>query len=467
MRSRFVKESFFSVPKQELFSFHEREDAFSLLTPAWHKIDVLSTASTLEPSDEVVRFVARMFPFSFKFGMVHTDYQPPDMFADEQKEGLFSSWRHEHRFIQAGWENDPASLLSDQIEYAHPLLPSFNLFVQQRLKQIFEYRHDVTRQELIKGGRKGGEGWPERVIVTGATGLIGGRITEILVEKGVEVVAFARNVEKARKVLGDTVTCAKWDFNAPEKGNWREHIDQAGAVIHLAGTPLFKQRWTPAFKREMEESRIQGTRQLVEAIKASARQPESFISASAVGIYGGDPELVAGEETQAADDLLARICVGWEDEARRLEEDGVRTLQMRIGIVLSTISGAVKELLPVFWTGMGGVMGRPEPWINWIHLEDVARIFVMALANREMQGPYNIAAPKPARNKDFCQTLARVLGRPSLMQYPVPVVKLMIGEAGEYSSGGARAVADRVLSSGYTYFFDELEPALRNVLERT
>jgi uncharacterized protein (TIGR01777 family) len=467
VKSRFVKESFFSVPKQELFSFHEREDAFSLLTPAWHKIDVISTASTLEPSDEVVRFVAKMFPFSFKFGMVHTDYQPPDLFADEQKEGLFSSWRHEHRFIEAGWEHDPASLLSDQIEYSHPLLPSFNLFVQQRLKQIFGFRHDVTRQELESSSKEDGVKWPDKVIVTGATGLIGGRITEILLEKGIGVIAFLRDVKKAREKLGDKLTYAEWDFKAPERGDWQEYIDQAGAVIHLAGTPLFKQRWTPAFKQEMEESRIQGTRQLVEAIQASAQRPESFISASAIGIYGGDPDLLAGEETPAADDLLARICVGWEEEARRLDESGVRTLQMRIGIVLSSISGAVKELLPVFWTGMGGVMGKPEPWINWIHLEDVARIFVMALANREMQGPYNISAPNPVRNQELCKTLARVLDRPSLMQYPVPVVKLMIGEAGEYSSGGARAVADRVSSHGYTYFFDELEPALRNVLERS
>jgi uncharacterized protein (TIGR01777 family) len=467
MRSRFVKESFFSVPKQELFSFHEREDAFSLLTPAWHNIDVLSTASTLEPSEEVVRFVAKMFPFRFKFGMIHTDYQPPDMFADEQKEGLFSSWRHEHMFIEAGWEHDPASMLSDQIEYSHPLLPSFNIFVQQRLRKIFEYRHDVTCQELESSSRKSSEIWPEKVIITGATGLIGGRITEILLEKGVGVIAFVRDREKARKMFGDKVTYAEWDFKAPERGDWKEYIGQAGAVIHLAGTPLFKQRWTPAFKREMEESRTQGTRQLVQAIQASQHRPESFISASAVGIYGGDPDLTAGEETPAADDLLARICVGWEEEARQLDNDGVRTLQMRIGIVLSSISGAVKELLPVFWTGMGGVMGRPEPWINWIHLEDVARIFVMALANREMQGPYNISAPNPVRNQEFCKTLARVLGRPSLMQYPVPVVKLMIGEAGEYSSGGARAVADRVLSSGYTYFYDKLEPAIRNVLERS
>jgi uncharacterized protein (TIGR01777 family) len=404
-----------------------------------------------------------MPPFSFEFGMVHTDYSAPDFFADEQKDGLFSFWRHEHRFIQGGWDADPASMLSDRISYGHPLLPFFDPFVKHRLKKLFEYRHRITAEELARSHQLRHEGLPKSVLITGATGLIGRRITEILVERNVEVITLVRNRKKAEEYFGDKVTYADWDFKAPERGDWQQHLGRAESVIHLAGTPLFAKRWTPAFKHEMEESRVASTRQLVDAIQAAEHRPESFITASAVGIYGTDPGLVADEATAAADDLLARICVSWEHEARRLEEE-LRTVQMRIGIVLSTASGALKELLPLFKTGMGGVMGHHDRWINWIHLEDVARLFVMALANREMRGPYNVAAPNPVTMEEFAETFAQVLGRPCLMRYPVPVVKLMIGEAGEYSSGGARSVADKVQDHDYTYFFEELEPALRNTL---
>ena len=130
MRARFRKESFFSVPKQELFAFHERDDAFSLLTPASENIEVESTASTLAPSDDVVRFAVTFGPLRFWFENVHTIYEPFDLFVDEQRKGLFTMWRHEHRFREAAWENDPASVLTDGIVYAHPLLPFFNPFVR-------------------------------------------------------------------------------------------------------------------------------------------------------------------------------------------------------------------------------------------------------------------------------------------------------------------------------------------------
>ena len=172
------------------------------------------------------------------------------------------------------------------------------------------------------------------------------------------------------------------------------------------------------------------------------------------------------EDAPPADDLLARICVNWESEATRLEAHGVRGVQARIGIVLSTESGALKELLPLFRMGLGGTMGHPHTYINWVHIEDVARILVMAVFNGEMRGPYNVVAPHPVTNAEFAKAIARVLRRPALMRFPVFMLKLIIGEAGEYASGGARARADRMESAGYGFFFEQLEPALRNLLRR-
>ena len=466
MRDQFKKESFFSASKRELFEFHERSDAFPLLTPDFANVEVETTASTLAPSKEVVKFAVRLGPLRFRFENVHTVYEPFDLFVDEQQKGVFSAWRHEHRFREAGWSGDPASVMSDEITYAHPLLPLVNPMVKHKLGKLFEYRHQATAAEMhgqqqLPDGAKGA-----RIVVTGATGLIGRRIVEILVEKGARVVAFVRDVAKARERLGDAVNCVHWDFTRPDEGAWKTHLAEADGVIHLAGTPLFDRRWTPGFKQKMEESRVLGTRQLVDSIVASERKPGAFVSASALGFYGTDPGRVVDEDAPPADDLLARICVNWESEATRLDAYGVRGVQARIGIALSTESGALKELLPLFRMGLGGIMGHPHTYINWVHIEDVARILVMAVFNGEMRGPYNVVAPHPVTNAEFAKAIARVLRRPALMRFPVFMLKLIIGEAGEYASGGARARADRMESAGYGFFFEQLEPALRNLLRR-
>jgi uncharacterized protein (TIGR01777 family) len=464
MKSVFRKASFFSVPKEELFKFHERKDAFSLLTPASANIEVESIASTLAPSDDVVRFAVKFGPARFRFENVHTVYEPSELFVDEQKKGLFAMWRHEHRFIEAGWEKRPASMLEDEITYAHPLLPAFDLFVRHRLKGLFEYRHRVTSREVHMNTKSKSKMEGEKIAVTGATGLIGKRIVEILAEKGAHVVAFVRDEKKARNILGDNVECIHWDFTRPDLGDWKRALAEADAAIHLAGTPLFKQRWTPAFKKDMEESRVLGTRMLVDAIRASERKPECFVSASAMGIYGMDPSAVVDENSKPADDLLARICVNWESEAKELDDVGVRNVQVRVGIVLSTESGALKEMLPLFRTGLGGTMGSPNHYINWIHIEDVARIFVMAVENDEMSGPYNAVAPNPVKNSEFAKAVARALKRPSLMKFPTAMLKIIIGEAGQYASGGPRAKADKILNAGYRFFFEDIDKALTNLV---
>ncbi|MBW2276668.1 MAG: TIGR01777 family oxidoreductase [Deltaproteobacteria bacterium] len=465
MKSAFNKESFFPVSKRELFEFHERPDAFGLLTPPSSNVEVQSTASTLAPSDDVVRYVVRFLFFRFAFENIHTEYEPHDMFADEQRRGLFKSWRHEHRFFEGGWGRFTASRMQDRIEMGHPLLPLFVPFVKQRLKGMFRYRHGITADEVTKRPEMTNEGEQLHVVVTGATGLIGRRLVEVLREHDVRVTVLVRDPARARELFGDAVACAEWDFTRPEQGDWKTALEGVDSVVHLAGTPLFQKRWSEAFKREMERSRVLGTRQLVEAIAELEDKPESFVSASALGIYGTDATKNVDEESPAADDLLARICVNWEREAVKLEELGVRTTLVRIGIVLSTESGALKEMLPVFKLGLGGPMGYPDHYINWIHLEDIVRVFAMAIENTEVRGPLNGVAPNPVTMRELAKGIGRVLGRPAIMKYPVALMKLMIGEAGEYSSGGPRASGDKLEGLGYRFFFEQLEPALVNLLK--
>ncbi len=464
MKSAFTKESFLSASPQEVFAFHERLDAFSLLTPADHAVEVGSTVSTLRPSDERARFTVSFLFLKFAFEMAHTVYEPPELFVDEQRKGLFTFWRHEHRFLPGAEAADPACLLRDQIAFGHPLLFAFAPFVLHRLKSLFEYRHRKTREAVMADRRRSSGAFGKKLVVSGATGLIGRRVCEILLERGAEVVALTRDPERARELLGEAVTPVFWDFERPGQGGWRQSLEGAHGVIHLAGTPLFAQRWNPAFKRRIERSRVGGTRQLAEAAREARRSPRAFVSASAIGFYGTDPDRDADEQSAAGDDLLARICAAWEKEAARLPDQGVRTALIRIGIVLSRRSGALKELLPVFRAGLGGTMGSPLPHVNWIHLEDAARIFVMAALDERMSGPYNAVAPQPVRNREFCRTLGRVLRRPALLAYPVPLLRLIIGEASTYASGGPRVCSERIEKAGYRFFFRELEPALLNAV---
>ena len=305
-----------------------------------------------------------------------------------------------------------------------------------------------------------------RVVLTGATGLIGRRISAILVETGARVAALCRSPERAARVLGNEVTLEPWDFARPQRGHWRERLGDADAVIHLAGTPLFSHRWSPEFKQEMERSRVESTRQLVEAMGQARQRPSCFVSASAVGIYGLDPELEADEQTPPAEDMLARLCGAWEAEALQAEALGIRTALVRTGIVLSTESGALKEMLPLFRLGLGGVLGERRPWVSWVHLEDAARLYLMALLHPQARGPINAVAPNPVRNELLAQTVAKVLRRPCALRYPTALMRLGIGEAADFASGGPRVHCRRAEALGYEFRFPELEPAIRNLLGR-
>lgn len=465
MKFVFQRDTVYSVPAQTLFEFHERPDAFRVLSPEFMQVDVVNTATTLKPSDEIVRFNTNMLGVRFPFAMVHTVYDPPERFVDVQLRGFFSTWKHDHLLIQGGWPGAPATMLRDRIEYFHPLLLAGNPLVRGRLNKLFEFRHEVTGRELAEAAR-GATAEPKTIVITGATGLIGARLAEILLEQGHRVVLWVRNVEKAKKELGERAEYVHWDFSDKDDTSWKASLGEADVVVHLAGTPLFGQRWSPAFKVEMEESRTLSTREIVEAIRESEHKPEAFVTASAVGFYGKTPDRYVDETNEPGVDLLADICRKWEKEARVLEDEGVRTVQVRIGVVLSPKSGALAEMLLPFKLGGGGVFGQGHPWINWIHLEDVTRIFQMAIFDSAVQGPINAVAPHPVTNKAFAHTLAHVLNRPCLMVYPTAILKLIIGEAGEYASGGPRVSADLVRKQGYQFFFSELEPAMRNLLGR-
>ncbi|MBX7191928.1 MAG: TIGR01777 family oxidoreductase [Sandaracinaceae bacterium] len=291
--------------------------------------------------------------------------------------------------------------------------------------------------------------------MTGATGLVGRALVRSLQKDGIEVASFSRDPSK---------------LPASEHGRrWPPRADDVAldAVVHLLGEPVAG-RWSDAKKKAIVSSRIDGTRLLVDAIRAlpPAERPRVLVSASAIGVYGdrGDEEL--REDASVAHDFLADVCAGWEREALAAESLGVRVVCVRIGLVMSHEGGALKAMLLPFRMGLGGSMGPGTQWWPWIHLDDLVGLVRFAIDHDTLRGPVNATAPTPVRQREFAATLARVLGRPAFIPAPSFALRTALSGFAEELLASRRVVPFAAQSAGFSFRFRELEPALRDAAVR-
>jgi uncharacterized protein (TIGR01777 family) len=296
-----------------------------------------------------------------------------------------------------------------------------------------------------------------RVSVTGASGLIGSRLLTALRAKGAEVTVLTRDPARASSRLGD-VEAVRWDpLGEPAPA---EALSGRDAVIHLAGENV-AQRWSAKAKRAIEESRVSGTRNLLEGLRAAADRPDVLVSSSAIGYYGPHGEEPLDEDAPPGRDFLARVCVEWETEAGRARELDMRTVPVRTGVVLDSDGGALAKMLPPFKLGVGGPVAGGRQYVSWIHTDDVVGMMIAALEDERWSGPVNATAPVPLPNRDFSRALGRVLGRPSLLPVPGLALRALYGEMSEIVTTGARVVPAKALVLGYSFRHPELEEALR------
>jgi len=304
----------------------------------------------------------------------------------------------------------------------------------------------------------------KKIIVTGATGLIGRKLCSKLLDQGNEITIFTRNPEAAKKVMRGVKKYVKWNYNYPEE--WKDYLNEADSVIHLAGTNLGAKRWNNKFKKELFNSRIESTRQLVNTIKNCENKPKSFITASAVGFYGDRADEVLIEKSNTGKDFLSNLCSEWEKEAEKIEDQNVRRVSLRIGLVLSNEGGALKKLLTPFKLFLGGPLGNGKQWFPWIHIEDLINIFIHTIETESLQGPLNIASPGIVRMNDFATSLGKVLQRPSIFQVPKFILNIAVGEFANAIVSGQKVSVTKLLNSGYEFKFENLEDALRDLLKK-
>jgi uncharacterized protein (TIGR01777 family) len=291
-----------------------------------------------------------------------------------------------------------------------------------------------------------------RVAITGASGTIGTAVTRALEERGDEVTALSRSGS------GDAVRwAAPQDQPAPA-----EALRGRDAVVHLLGEPI-DQRWSDDAKREIRDSRVLGTRNLVAGLRELpvAERPRVLVSQSAVGVYGPRGDERVDESSPAGDDFLARVVGDWEAEALAAAELDVRVVTTRTGVVLSSGGGALQKMLPFFKLGIGGPVAGGRQYVPWVHLDDVAGAMLFALDTEAASGPLNVTAPDPVTNRELSRALGRVLRRPAFAPVPALAVKLLYGEMATIVTTGQRAVPARLTELGYAFRRPELEEALR------
>lgn len=295
-----------------------------------------------------------------------------------------------------------------------------------------------------------------KIVVSGATGLIGSALTAALQRRDHEVVPLVRR----RPAAGERAIA--WD---PEHGTIdRAGLEAADVVVHLAGENVFG-RWSPAKKHRIRDSRVLGTRLVSDAIAGLKRPPHVLLAASAIGYYGDRGDEALTEQSPPGEDFLAHVARDWEAATAPVTRAGLRVVNMRFGVVLSTKGGALATMLPAFRLGLGGPVGSGNQYLSWITLDDAVNAIIHVLTTGTVVGPVNVTAPAPVTNREFARTLGKVLGRPAVVTVPAFALRMAFGtEGAAMLQSGQRVYPQRLRASGFHFACDAVEPALRHLL---
>ena len=295
------------------------------------------------------------------------------------------------------------------------------------------------------------------IAITGASGLVGRRLIQLLASRGHTLRVLSRH---GGANLPPGVRLSVWD---PEKGEPPEDaLRDTDAVVHLAGENV-AQRWTPDAKRRIRESRELGTRRLVCALARLPKRPSALVCASAIGYYGSRGDETLTESSAPGAGFLPEVCMAWEREAVAAEALGIRVVRVRIGILLDARGGALQRMLPPFRLGVGGRLGDGRQWMSWIHRDDLAEMFRFAV-EKPIRGPWNAVAPNPVANAGFTRELARAVHRPAIFPAPKFALRFLFGEMSEVLLASQRVAPKAAAAAGFAFRFQHLGPALADLL---
>jgi uncharacterized protein len=438
----------------ELYTWHGRKGALERLLPPWEKISVIARHGGIEPGG-MVELEMHAGPLPYLFRARHVDNVVGKMFRDIQEKGPFSSWSHTHYFSDSA----QGALLQDQLEYVlpvHRLLPGFiKGHVERSLQQLFRHRQTVLREDINLHRRSSTT--PMKILVTGASGVIGRDLLPLLTTGGHQVFTLVRRRPDPAK---DEIF---WD---PTKGILQEsELPDIDGVIHLAGEYIGLERWSKEKKRRVIDSRIQGTGLLAKTLATRTRPPQVFLCASAVGYYGDGKDTLIDEHQPPGNDFISEVCRLWEKGTEPARDAGIRTVFMRLGVGLTPRGGALQRILANSHLGCIRRFGGGGQYISWISRDDMVAAMLHCLTCPLLDGPVNITAPEPVTNAELMRTIARVMRRPLLFPLPGWFLKMIYGQmASEILLSGCRVSSQKLQDSGFIFRHPTLETALRSLL---
>jgi hypothetical protein len=294
-----------------------------------------------------------------------------------------------------------------------------------------------------------------KVLISGASGLIGSAIVSSFAKQGCDIHRLTRGQTQEKGAI-------PWDPSQPVA---EASVSGFGVVVHLAGENVFG-IWTNEKKRRIRDSRNIGTRNLAEALARARQKPQIFICASAIGYYGNRGDEILTEESGPGTGFLAEECREWEAAATPASDAGIRTVNIRVGVVLSRAGGALSKMLPAFRMGFGGKIGTGKQWLSWIHIDDLVAAVAYLADHDSMRGPVNVVSPNPVTNAEFTRILARVLSRPAFFRIPEFALRVALGQAAEeLLLSGQRVIPARLAASGYSFQFSDLKDAIKDLLQ--
>ena len=433
---------------ERVFAWHETAASFDRFLPPLPLMELLERTGTIRDGDRATLRVG-VGPFGFRFTVEHEGYQPLKEFGDRHIGGPYRSLRHRHLFRSTG---AASCELTDRI-HCEPRAISALLgraWLRRTMERTVEFCQKRVRRDLDR--HADGPAEPLRVLITGASGLIGGALTAFLESGGHAVVRLVRRPPASPTEIAWDPTAAQIDTAA---------LEGFDAVIHLSGENIGAGRWTAARRRRIRESRVASTELLCGALGGLRRPPAVLVAASAVGYYG-DVDGTVDESAPAGDGFLAEVTSAWEQAAEPARAAGIRVAHARLGPVLSPRAGMLKRLLPVFRVGAGGVVGSGRQPISWIGLDDAIGALHLLMSDDRAQGAFNVVAPRAATNREFTHALAAVLRRPAFAPVPGIAIRALFGEMGEQLIlKGQAVVPARLTELGFRWLEPTLDGALR------
>lgn len=449
MAETFIRKCHIEAPQKVLHDWHHAKSVFHRIQPPWESAKIVNKADSISNGLEE-HIQIQMGPLKQLWIARYQNVIAGKQFCDLQVKGPFKYWLHEHKFHD---NTDDSSTLEDNISYSPPL-GSIGQFlaggmVRKKLDMMFKYRHFVTKEDIKRHHLTKTEN--KKILITGGTGLVGSQLTPLLESIGHEVFLLTRNPTAENHI--------KWSYKNQEIET--EKLAEIDTVINLAGASI-SLPWTSKNKKEIYESRVRGSQFLIKAISNHCPKLQTYLSASGSGIYPLNSSQKYDETGPAGNTFLGKMAQEWEATAKPLEKRGVRVAYFRIGVVMSSLGGALQKMLTPAKLCLTGPWGNGKQHMSWIAIDDLTDILCYAVNDENYQGPINTVAKESVTVNQFFKTLGHVLKRPQLFRVPAFALKALPGGMGREIFLGDNNVEPKVLNKlSYQYRHSSLESALR------